>query len=359
MDPGLSTLTKRILSALFYGLSSMLIVIVNKLVLTSYGFPSFQVLGLGQIVTGIVVLHLAKTLRVISFPDLSVDTVWKVWPLPLIYISNLIFGLGGTKKLSLPMFTVLRRFSILFTMIAEYYILSVRASRFVQFTVYLMILGAVVAASDDLTFDLSGYTFILLNDLTTAANGVYTKQKLEAKTLGKYGLLYYNSLIMALPMFVITVSSGELVQAMMFNNWLDPLFLFQFLLSCLMGFILNYSIIMCTAYNSALTTTIVGVLKNLLVTYLGMFLGGDYVYSAMNFIGINISVLGSILYTYVTFRHRPSATPAANVVKEDSELGQQTGWGVSFSRFYCVLARVDRHPHQNIPYGRHIRHVTL
>uniref|UniRef100_A0A2C9LIB0 Sugar phosphate transporter domain-containing protein n=1 Tax=Biomphalaria glabrata TaxID=6526 RepID=A0A2C9LIB0_BIOGL len=324
MAPGLSLVTKRILSALFYGLSSMLIVIVNKLVLTSYGFPSFQVLGLGQVVSGIVVLYLAKLFRLISFPDLSVDTVWKVWPLPLIYISNLIFGLGGTKKLSLPMFTVLRRFSILFTMIAEYYILSVRASRFVQFTVYLMILGAMIAASDDLSFDLSGYTFILLNDLTTAANGVYTKQKLEAKSLGKYGLLYYNSLIMVLPIFVLTVSSGELAQAMMFKDWLDPVFLIQFLLSCFMGFVLNYSIILCTLYNSALTTTIVGVLKNLLVTYLGMFLGGDYVYSATNFIGINISVLGSIMYTYVTFRQRPTSSPITNVVKEDTELGQHS-----------------------------------
>ncbi|CAL1536676.1 unnamed protein product [Lymnaea stagnalis] len=321
MESGRPSVLKRLLSALFYGLSSMLIVVVNKLVLTSYGFPSFQVLGLGQILAGIVVLYTAKMLRFISFPDLSIDTLRKVWPLPLIYVANLIFGLGGTKKLSLPMFTVLRRFSILFTMVAEYYILSIRPSRFVQVTVYLMILGAVIAAGADLAFDLVGYTFILLNDLTTAANGVYTKQKLEAKGLGKYGLLYYNSLLMLLPMFMLTVYSGELGEALVFTEWTDPLFLVQFILSCLMGFVLNYSIILCTSHNSALTTTIVGVLKNLVVTYLGMFLGGDYLFSLTNFIGINISVMGSVLYTYVTFRHRPTPAPLTIMIKgTDPEL---------------------------------------
>ena len=32
-----------------------------------------------------------------------------------------------------------------------------------------------------------------------------------------------------------------------------------------------------------------------------MLIGGDYVFSLLNFIGLNISVIGSVIYTKVTF----------------------------------------------------------
>jgi len=296
-----SELLLKVLTALFYGISSFMIMVVNKRVLTVYSFPSFQVLGIGQMLATIFILALGKSFKVISFPDLSTETFRKIWPLPLMYLGNMVFGLGGTQNLSLPMMTVLRRFSILMTMIGEFYILKVRPSTSIQMSVYLMIFGSVVAASNDLAFNLLGYTYVLLNDFFTAGNGVLMKKKLESKDLGKYGLMYYNSLFMLLPASIFAFQTGDLHRVYEFSGWSDHWFTFQFLLSCFFGFILIFSTVLCTAHNSALTTTIIGCLKNILITYMGMFIGGDYKYSFINFLGLNISVIGSLVYTKVTF----------------------------------------------------------
>lgn len=300
----------KIFSALFYGLSSFLIIVINKIVLTNYEFPSFHILGIGQMLATIIILKIGKSLKLITFQNYSRDIPIKIWPLPILYIGNLICGLGGTKHLSLPMFTVLRRFTILMTLIGEYYVLNVVQNNVILMTIVCMVGGALIAASNDLAFDLNGYAFVLGNDFFTAANGVYMKKKLESRELGKYGLLYYNALFMICPLMLISYITGDLNRCFtQFHHWLDFGFLISFSMSCLMGFILMYSTVLCTAFNSALTTTIVGCLKNILVTYIGIYIGGDYIFSITNFIGLNVSMIGSLVYSYFTFVSKEKPLP--------------------------------------------------
>ncbi|XP_070651193.1 nucleotide sugar transporter SLC35D2 isoform X4 [Bos indicus] len=317
-DPASARLPSRVaklLSALFYGTCSFLLVLINKALLTTYRFPSPIVLGVGQMAVTIMILYVSKLNKIIHFPDFDKKIPTKLFPLPLLYVGNHISGLASTSKLSLPMFTVLRKFTIPLTLLLETIILGKQYSLNIIVSVFAIILGAFVAAGSDLAFNLEGYIFVFLNDIFTAANGVYTKQKMDPKELGKYGVLFYNACFMIIPTLIISVSTGDLRQltegseillrltcvthctpgpwtstvcrsgtkrrrqwhptpvllpgkshgrrslATEFNQWKNVLFIIQFLLSCFLGFLLMYSTVLCSYYNSALTTAVVGAIK--------------------------------------------------------------------------------------------------
>ncbi|XP_008992061.1 nucleotide sugar transporter SLC35D2 isoform X2 [Callithrix jacchus] len=275
----------RLLSALFYGTCSFLIVLVNKALLTTYGFPSPIFLGIGQMAATIMILYVSKLNKIIHFPDFDKKIPVKLFPLPLLYVGNHISGLSSTSKLR------------------KQYSLSIIVS------VFAIVLGAFIAAGSDLAFNLEGYIFVFLNDIFTAANGVYTKQKMDPKELGKYGVLFYNACFMIIPTVIISVSTGDLRQATEFNQWKNVLFILQFLLSCFLGFLLMYSTILCSYYNSALTTAVVGAIKNVSVAYIGMLISGDYIFSLLNFVGLNICMAGGLRYSFLTLSSQLKPKP--------------------------------------------------
>ncbi|XP_026374482.1 UDP-N-acetylglucosamine/UDP-glucose/GDP-mannose transporter isoform X3 [Ursus maritimus] len=253
-DPASARLPSRVaklLSALFYGTCSFLIVLVNKALLTTYRFPSPIFLGIGQMAATIMILYISKLNKIIHFPDFDKKIPVKLFPLPLLYVGNHISGLSSTSKLSLPMFTVLRKFTIPLTLLLETIILGKQYSLNIIVSVFTIVLGAFIAAGSDLAFNLEGYIFVFLNDIFTAANGVYTKQKMDPKELGKYGVLFYNACFMIIPTLVISVSTGDLRQ-------------------------------------------------NVSIAYIGMLVGGDYIFSVLNFVGLNICMAGGLRYSCLT-----------------------------------------------------------
>ena len=118
----ISTTQQKLSSAIFYGTASFLIIFLNKLILGSnkqgfYGFPSFSFLAVTQFMTTSACLWGCKKAGKVQITELNVDVLRIMSPLVLISLANVISGLGGTQKINLPMFTVLRRFSIFLTMV--------------------------------------------------------------------------------------------------------------------------------------------------------------------------------------------------------------------------------------------------
>ncbi|KAG5443985.1 Formyl-coenzyme A transferase, variant 2 [Clonorchis sinensis] len=305
---------RAILHIILYMVCSSGIMFANKLILTVYRFPSFMGLALLQTLFTFILLRLFFVSDIQKREPLQV--IRTVFPLSFCYAVDITMGIAGTGTLSLPLFSALRRISNFFILIGEQIILGTVRPLSVYITVGLMVLGAAVAALGDITFDPLGYTFVFINNFSTAGKALLSKSRLRDKGYSSVELLYYNSAFMIPFLLIVTALTSHVFQIINFGFWTNPIFILYFIFSCCSAVLLNYSMLQCTHYTSALTASIVGVIKNIIVTYAGMFIGGDYVFTPTNFIGVTISAVASAMYVAATYRKQPQESGVEVAVRK-------------------------------------------
>ncbi|KAL5975772.1 hypothetical protein ACLOJK_020099 [Asimina triloba] len=74
----------------------------------------------------------------------------------------------SVRGVTVPMYTTLRRTTVVFTMIVEYLLTGQKYSSSVVGSVGLIVFGAFVAGTRDLSFDSYGYAIVFLSNITTA-----------------------------------------------------------------------------------------------------------------------------------------------------------------------------------------------
>ena len=111
---------KKVGTALFYATSSLGVIFANKIVLSTYKFPSVQTLALLQFTSTTLALKVASMLGYVNLLPISIKGIKSILPLSTVYLLNILTGLSATQNLSLPMMVLLRRASILMTMVRAF-----------------------------------------------------------------------------------------------------------------------------------------------------------------------------------------------------------------------------------------------
>ncbi|KAF5936228.1 hypothetical protein HYC85_027357 [Camellia sinensis] len=308
-----SGMTKRGASAaISYMSCAVLLILFNKAALSSYSFPCANVITLFQMICSCAFLYALRRWKLISFSVgeslpladnsptfVPLKTLIRTSPLALTYLLYMLVTMESVRGVNVPMYTTLRRTTVVFTMLVEYVLAGQKYTSSVVGSVALIVIGAFIAGARDLSFDSYGYAVVFMANITTAIY-LATIARIGRKSSGlnSFGLMWCNGILCGPFLLFWTFIRGDLEMTLNFPYLFSPGFLAVLLLSCILAFFLNYSIFLNTTLNSALTQTICGNLKDLFTIGLGWMVFGGLPFDFFNVVGQLLGFVGSGLYAY-------------------------------------------------------------
>ncbi|KAB1204449.1 hypothetical protein CJ030_MR8G028155 [Morella rubra] len=239
----------------------MAMVFINKAILMQYAH-SMTLLTLQQLTTTLLI-HFGRRMGYTKARPVDMSTARKLLPISLFYNANVAFALASLKGVNIPMYIAIKRLTPLAVLIAGFFSGKGRPTTQVTLSVILTAAGVIIAALGDFSFDLFGYSMALISVFFQTMYLVLVEKSGAEDGLSSVEIMFYNS-ILSLPFLLfLIIATGEFPNSLslLFAKSNSLYFLVILILSLVMGIVLNFTMFLCTIVNSALTTTIVGVLK--------------------------------------------------------------------------------------------------
>ncbi|XP_057967956.1 UDP-N-acetylglucosamine transporter UGNT1-like isoform X2 [Malania oleifera] len=271
-----SAMTRRgAYAALSYMACAVLLVMFNKAALSSYSFPCANVITLFQLLCSCLFLYILKRWGIISFTVSDQQSVTHgstafvplkilihTLPVAFSYLLYMLVSMESVRGINVPMYTTLRRTTVAFTMIVEYFLAGQTHSASVVSSVGIIILGAFIAGARDLSFDSYAYAVVFLSNICTAVYLAMISRIGKSSGLNSFGLMWCNGIICGPILLLWTFIRGDLDVMMKFPYLYYP------------GF------------------------QDLLTIGVGWLLFGGLPFDLLNVVGQCIGFLGACVYAY-------------------------------------------------------------
>ncbi|XP_024031676.1 UDP-galactose/UDP-glucose transporter 7 isoform X2 [Morus notabilis] len=296
-------------AALSYGIASMAMVFINKAILMQYSH-SMTLLTLQQLATA-ALIHFCRRSGYTKARGLDMTTAKKLLPVSLFYNANVAFALASLKGVKIPMYIAIKRLTPLAVLIAGCFSGKGRPTAQVTLSVILTAAGVIIAALGDFSFDLFGYSMALTSVFFQTMYLVLVEKSGAEDGLSSIEIMFYNSFLSLPFLLFLIIATGEFPNSfsILFAKSNSLYFLVILILSLVMGIVLNFTMFLCTIVNSALTTTIVGVLKGVGSTTLGFVVLGGVQVHALNVTGLAINTAGGVWYSYAKYQQKKNKPP--------------------------------------------------
>ncbi|XP_054819735.1 GDP-mannose transporter GONST2-like isoform X2 [Prosopis cineraria] len=200
-----------LLSGTAYCVSSCSMIMLNKIVLSSYNFNAGISLMFYQNLISTLVVVLLGFFGTVSVEKLNWKLV-RVWiPVNVIFIGMLVSGMYSLKNINIAMVTILKNVTNIITAIGELYMFRKGQNPKVWTAMFLMIISAISGGITDLSFDAAGYAWQIINCILTASYSLTlrwvmdeAKKSTKSGSLNEVSMVLLNNLL-SLPFAIILI----------------------------------------------------------------------------------------------------------------------------------------------------------
>ncbi|CAL4968138.1 unnamed protein product [Urochloa decumbens] len=279
--------------------SSVAIVICNKALISTLGFPFATTLTSWHLMVTFCTLHVAQRLRFFEAKAIDGQTVVLFGLLNGTSIGLLNLSLGFN---SIGFYQMTKLAIIPFTVLLETIFLKKRFSETIKFSLLVLLLGVGIASVTDLKLNFLGSVLSGLAIATTCVGQILTNTIQRKLKVSSTQLLYQSAPYQAAILFATGPFVDQLLtdRSVFAHKYTFPVVGF-IVMSCLIAVSVNFSTFLVIGTTSPVTYQVLGHLKTCLVLSFGYTLLHDP-FTWRNILGILVAIFGMALYSYFSVR---------------------------------------------------------
>lgn len=277
-------------------------ILINKYVLSGYGFDAGISLMLYQNIVSMLTVSILNMFGLISTEPLTWRLI-QVWlPVNVIFVGMLATSIFSLKYINVAMITVLKNVTNVVTALGETYFFQKKHGNKVWVALILMIISAVSGGMTDISFHAVGYAWQIVNCFLTASYLLTlrrvmdtAKQVTTSGSLNEFSMVVLNNTL-SLPLGLLLIFAFNEVDYLFTTPLLKmPIFWLVITLSGFLGLAISFTSMWFLHQSGATTYSLVGSLNKIPLSIAGIFIF-KVPTSMENFLSIVFGLLAGVFF---------------------------------------------------------------
>lgn len=313
MSSSPASLSEKISAGLAYSMSSICMLLINKLAVRSY-HQTFSLLTMQNLATLLILsfwnrfvnppaLQVSADGKSMEEPSFQMKKAKAFLPAVLLFVLMLFSSLESLAYVSIATVIVFRNLNSLLVALGDMFLLKQSISTKTWVALFIIILGSILYAYDDLDYDTTGYFWTFLNIGAAWGYSLYVKWLLQDTDYTSMELVMYNNTISTPIFFLVAVILQEPLSDLFDLYTYDFYGLVWVILSLPLAFAISSAGFWAQKVFSATTWITMNNLNKIPVIIAGVYIFDNFL-SWGSFFGLCISLVGGALYSQASFEEK-------------------------------------------------------